>query len=308
MDKHARRGKLGRRQFAGAASAVAGAAVLASPALALAAGEEMDQVGPVPLPRGVVRTPGIRVDSRAREPVYLAAEDADYPAHVVAEVLFWTNIMMEHALFISLMLPGDRLRAPREQARSLQIAFANHHLQARDNVWRGDWLRPLLSQVRTSAADLVTLKRRLARDQASGLLQSLAFPSFLDHVAREGERFIRRIDELDAGQVGQRLDEVVSFWPTIMAEHLGFIAHLLDPTERELVTGAMKRADALHEVRARPLGRLQGSALADEVIDFKTAAEQGVETGAIKSIITPELADHVLREAVKFSDETRRSQ
>ncbi|WP_437587604.1 DUF2935 domain-containing protein [Sorangium sp. So ce1000] len=47
--------------------------------------------------------------------------------------------------------------------------------------------------------------------------------------------------------------------------------------------------------------------MADDVIDFKTAAHQGIETGQIKSIIDPSLADHLLYEAVTFFDEVRRA-
>jgi hypothetical protein len=36
----------------------------------------------------------------------------------------------------------------------------------------------------------------------------------------------------------------------------------------------------------------------DDIIDFKTAAEKGIHTGKIKSIINPALADHVRREAL----------
>jgi hypothetical protein len=47
-------------------------------------------------------------------------------------------------------------------------------------------------------------------------------------------------------------------------------------------------------------------AAAEEIINFKTAAEKGIQTGKIKSIIDPALADHVRREAVKFADELKR--
>ena len=45
----------------------------------------------------------------------------------------------------------------------------------------------------------------------------------------------------------------------------------------------------------------------DDIIDFKTAAEKGIQTGKIKSIIHPALADHVRREALKAADELKRA-
>ena len=46
---------------------------------------------------------------------------------------------------------------------------------------------------------------------------------------------------------------------------------------------------------------------ANEIVDFKTAAEEGIEAGQIRSIIHPTLADHVRREAVKFVDDLKRA-
>ena len=46
---------------------------------------------------------------------------------------------------------------------------------------------------------------------------------------------------------------------------------------------------------------------AETILDFKTDAVRKLETGKIKSIISPILADHVRREAVKFLDELHRS-
>ena len=43
------------------------------------------------------------------------------------------------------------------------------------------------------------------------------------------------------------------------------------------------------------------------ILDFKTAAEKGIATGKIKSIIDPALADHVRREAIKAADDLRRA-
>jgi len=48
-------------------------------------------------------------------------------------------------------------------------------------------------------------------------------------------------------------------------------------------------------------------AAAQEVLDFKTVGEKGIRSGVIKSIIRPELAAHVRREAVRFIDELKRA-
>ncbi|XXX72819.1 DUF2935 domain-containing protein [Sorangium sp. So ce134] len=309
MEKRALQGKLGRRQFAGRAAATAGISLLATPGLALGAGKGADSesVGPISLPEGAAFTPGVYVDHRARKPIYLPGANAGYAAHAVSEVLFWTDQLMEHGMFISLLMPGDRLRGPRSEARQFQMVFAGHFLSARDHGYRDDGLYPLLSSTRASVLQFVEYKRRMQRAQEDGTLKSLVWPLFFDHIAREAERFAGRLDLLANGSAALQSDEVAAFWTTIMADHLEFVAHLLDPQERALVADAKARAEQLYQAHAHRVGTGHLATMADEVIDFKTAAEQGIETGQIKSIIDPSLADHVLREAVRFSDEVRRA-
>ncbi|WP_437964157.1 DUF2935 domain-containing protein [Sorangium sp. So ce260] len=311
MDKRALQGKLGRRQFAGRAAAAAGVSLLATPGLALEPSKGQggcEPIGPLSLPEGSAFTPGVFVDQRAKKPIYLPGMDAGLAGHAVSEVLFWTDIMMEHAMFISLLMPGDHLRAPRSEARQFQLVFAGHFVTARDGGYRDDALSSLLSSTRSSVLQFIEYKRRMQRAQESGALRSLVWPLFFDHLAREAERFAARLELLANGSAALQRDEVAAFWTTIMADHLEFVAHLLDPQERALVADAKARAEQLYQAHTHRVGSGQLATMADEIIDFKTAAEQGIETGQIKSIIDPSLADHVLREAVRFSDEVRRAQ
>ncbi|APR78355.1 Hypothetical protein A7982_03702 [Minicystis rosea] len=310
MKKDSARGKFGRRRFAGGATAALGTSLLATPSLAGAAkasADTIEHVGPIPLPEGIVQTPGIRVDTRAQKPIYLPAADASLAAHAVSEILFWTDQLMEHALFFTLLMPGDRLRAVRQEARQFQLLFAQNFLYARNNAWRDGALAPLLAATQSSVRQLIDYKRRMQRAQESGVLQSLVWPLFFDHVAREAERFATRLQQMAQGNAALQLDEVSSFWTEIMAEHLEFVAHLLDPEERALIAKATAKAEVAHRAHEGHPSRAELVTMADEIIDFKTAAEQGIDTGKIKSIIDPALADHVLREAVKFSDEVKRS-
>ncbi|KYF92650.1 hypothetical protein BE20_46905 [Sorangium cellulosum] len=309
MEKRALQGKLGRRQFAGRAAATAGISLLATPGLAIGAGKGADSesVGPISLPEGAAFTPGVYVDQRARKPIYLPGANAGYAAHAVSEVLFWTDQLMEHGMFIALLMPGDRLRGPRSEARQFQMTFAGHFLSARDRGYRDDGLSSLLLSTRADVLQFIEYKRRMQRAQEAGTLKSLVWPLFFDHIAREAERFADRLALLAQGSAALQSDEVAAFWTTIMADHLEFVAHLLDPQERALVADAKARAEQLYQTHAHRVGSGQLATMADEVIDFKTAAEHGIETGQIKSIIDPSLADHVLREAVRFSDEVRRA-
>ena len=76
-----------------------------------------------------------------------------------------------------------------------------------------------------------------------------------------------------------------------MGEHADFIAHLLDPAERDLIMKAMTTGDAFHKMHEHPpssAGPLERAV--NEIIDFKTTAENGIKMGKIKSIIHPTLA------------------
>ena len=94
-----------------------------------------------------------------------------------------------------------------------------------------------------------------------------------------------------------------------MGEHAIFIAHLLDPQEKLLI----EQAERLHKAFENP-STLRGGGRSDavmkaaeEALDFKTVAEKGIRNGMIKSIIKPELAAHVRREAVRFIDDLKRT-
>ena len=75
----------------------------------------------------------------------------------------------------------------------------------------------------------------------------------------------------------------------------------------------MGQAEKLHKSLVNP-ATLRGTGRSDpvmqaaeEILDFKTVGEKGIRTGMIKSIIRPELAAHVRREALKFIDDLKRA-
>lgn len=225
----------------------------------------------------------------------------------VADSLFWTDIMMEHALFFALLMPGDDLREERAQAQSFQQRFATHLTRLRgENVDRNNY-----AALNRATGDIVRpfidFKHKMQDAQTGGRLHSLVWPLFFEHTAREAERFVSRLDRFSRGETESDRSEVVQFWSLIMAEHSDFIAHLLDPEERDLIRKAFDTSTKFHQLRRQQPVSLQAAhGAAEEIINFKTAAEKGIQTGKIKSIINPALADHVRREAVKFADELKR--
>jgi hypothetical protein len=247
------------------------------------------------------------------KPVYLAeAGTRDPVAHSLAETLFWTDVFMEHAKFFVMLMPGPELAGPRSQAEQFQATFARHVEQARAVALD----RTNFATFNRSTIDLVQpfiqFKRQMQDAQASGRLGSLVWPLFFDHTAREAERLVQRLGHLSRGVVELDRREVSAFWTRITSDHAAFIAHLLDPQEFPLIDKALQTARSFKAMHDQ---QVAGSAVpgdpvlaaAQEVVDFKMAAERGIQTGQIKSIIPLALADHVRREGVKFVDELRRA-
>ena len=240
--------------------------------------------------------------------IVLPQEGATDPISMsVADSLFWTDIMMEHALFFALLMPGDDLKNERAQAQSFQQRFAAHLTRLRNESTDRTNYVALNRATMETVRPFIDFKHRMQEAQTAGRLHSLVWPLFFEHTAREAERFVSRLDRFSRGETETDRSEVVGFWAQIMAEHSDFIAHLLDPDERDLIKKAFATSAKFHDLREQkpvPLQAAQGAA--EEIIDFKTAALKGIETGKIKSIINPALADHVRREAVKFADELKR--
>ena len=251
--------------------------------------------------KGVMARPG------GTKPTYLPeANSKDPVAHSVAENLFWNEQLMEHAVFFVMLMPGPELAAQRAQAEKFKAAFADH-LARSGSVGKGDYKafnKSTIEHVRR----FVDFKHRMRDEQAAGRLKSLVWPTFFDHTAREAEYFAARLERLSAGDVSMDRDRTAEFWTLNMGEHADFVAHLLDPAERALVEKAMKASKdfhALHDMAPAPRDKaIQG---VEDILDFKVAAQQGIEAGKIKSIIHPALADHVRREALKAADDLRRA-
>ena len=255
---------------------------------------------------GADQVAGATTRNGGAKPVYLPAGD-DAVSHSVADTLFWTDQMAEHASFFVMLMPGRELAGPRARAEKFQASFAAQMEKTR--TARLDKTNYVAFNRATAdmTKSLIDFKREMQHAQESGRMRSLVWPLFFDHTAREGERFVRRLDQLSKGDADLDASEVVEFWARIMDEHAEFIAHLLDPQEDALIEKALGSSAAFRELREKRGSKAEADALAKGIIDFKTAAGKGITAGQIKSIIPPALADHVRREAVKFEDELKRA-
>ena len=250
---------------------------------------------------GVVAKPG------GTKPTYLPeAASKDPVAHSIAENLFWNEQMMEHAAFFVMLMPGPELAERRAEAEGFKSTF-NAQLKKSGAIAK-DGYQAFNQSTIDQIKPYVAFQHRMRDEQAAGRLESLVWPTFFDHTARESEYFAARLARLSKGNTSVDPAKAAEFWTLIMGEHASFIAHLLDPAERELVAKAMKTSDAFRQLHGqKPPAKDKAVNAVDDILDFKVAAQKGIETGKIKSIIDPALADHVRREALKAADELRRA-
>jgi len=257
---------------------------------------------------GQARFPGVLVKEGGKKPTYLPEAGSNDPvAHSLAETLFWHEQDMEHAVFFTMLMPGAELAAQRGQAESFRAAFERQLAQARAGLSKDNYRAHNRASIELTRR-FNDFKRRMQAEQTAGRLRSLVWPTFFDHTAREGDYFIARLERLSAGDTSLDRAKAAEFWTLIMGEHAGFIAHLLDPAERELVAKAMKTSDSFHKLHGQnPAPADKAVKAVDDILDFKVAAADGIDAGKIKSIIDPRLADHVRREALKAADDLRRA-
>ena len=273
------------------------------------------RTGPSPFPRvdaGPIRPQavgGAQVGTLngGTKPIYVTRPGSRDPVeHSVADTLFWGEQMMEHAMFFVMLMPGPELARPRGQAEQFQRQFTDHLARLRGSrLDQGNYAAFNETTV-TLTRRLIDYKREMEQAQTSGRYRTLVWPTFFDHTRGEAERFVRRLEQLDRGDTSYQRAEVVPFWSDKMAEHAQFIAHLLDPEERLLIGAAEQTSETFRGLERQP-GSDSVATAVQGIIDFKTAAERGIQTGQIRSIIHPALADHVRREAVRFQDELMRA-
>jgi len=164
---------------------------------------------------------------------------------------------------------------------------------------------------------LVNFKTKVLNEMLSCQIFTYNFPLLIRHIRREALFFIKHLERLQKRRMISTRREIIEeklFWDRIMAEHSLFIAHLLDPTERELIHTANMFANKFFRLRRRVF-KAQNKGIENcklrvlvkkeikatsSIAQFKNTADAGILACKVESIIIPLLADHVLREADHF--------
>src|SRR5918993_843484 len=223
-----------------------------------------------------VTLPGVTTVSDAKKPVFVPAMGSTDPvAHSLAESLFWLDQEFEHTKFFIMHMPSPDLDAQRAQVMQFQNDFTARLNAVRsggaDRSNLATFNRPTIELVRR----FLDAKRMMEKEQEAGRLESLAWPTFFEHVALEGERFANRLEKFSQGRVEMDRSEVVNFWSRIMADHADFVAHLLDPEEKALIQKAMQAAGQWRAVKPGGGSKDKVKDSLDEFIAFMKTAQAG---------------------------------
>jgi hypothetical protein len=253
-------------------------------------------------------------------------KEAEYMANPIVarsldEIKFWSRIMKEHALFLSLGFTHDQKQLITEAQQFIAL------FERIEEKLSGFSINSDLNQVHTfnnevyqAAAAIWGYKRKVLGLTLRCEIISNNYPLLVDHISREAAYFANRLLELNQGKLAPRPEAIIEenvFFLKIMADHAKFIGHLLDPSERKLVEQAREFShdfdklvfQAIDLSSMRPQSETgpilsqfldQNKVSVASLRDFKKTARELIEACRIKSNIHPLLADHTFREAERF--------
>lgn len=242
-------------------------------------------------------------------------------ARSIDEIRFWSRIMKEHALFLSLGFTYEQQQLIDEARQFITVFERIEEKLSRFNV-NSDLrqVQAFNTEVYQAAVAIWSYKRKVLGLTLRCQIRHNNFPLLVDHISREAAYFANRLKELNEGILAPKPDDIIEenvFFLRIMADHAKFIGHLLDPSERKLVEQAREfshdfdqlvfQAIDLNSMRPQSETKPILSQFLDQnkisvasLRDFKKTARDLIEACRIKSNIHPLLADHTFREASRF--------
>jgi hypothetical protein len=226
--------------------------------------------------------------------------------------------MQEHALFIKAGLPCENTDLI-DEAQAFYQEFEGLKVRA-DRVQNDKKFLEVVVDTQEAVREFHHFKHLLLGLVLTCKLAGFNYPLFLDHLAREAEYVLRLLDKMKEGKTpltaATKAQENI-FWLRLMGDHIKFISHLLDPSERNLIRTANDFAQEFDDLYLQ--GRDFASMLQHHsevaafkrfvqdvrvavirVRDFKKAAHDMIGDCRLVGLIPGLLADHVRREADHF--------
>lgn len=188
------------------------------------------------------------------------------------------------------------------------ITKAEMELSGSSNGNYGEWLENIVCNLNSRSYNLleevIKFKRKILRLNLECKVFAGLYPEMQKHLIEEAELYLEILMNLMERRLPKKaLCEELNFWNHIMGEHAEFIDGLLDPSEKDLKESAeefVKLFEMLVEECLKTSENqivLKSLEATVNIRNFKRSATEGLLECKIKSIISPLLADHVLREA-----------
>jgi hypothetical protein len=216
-------------------------------------------------------------------------------------VRFWDRQLSDHALFMVLGLDPQDLK---KTAAELHQKFEDLRAEIPSGAVSSDREAELV----TKSVDLATSLRGFLTEvydrQTDGEWLGWLFPTFVDHIRREGDYFVGKVSASGGGLTGlPGLADETCAWLRFMAEHAIFASHLLDPSEVTLIAQAQALSEKFQSLqegcRDMTPQLLVLSRRAGTLLDLYFT-KTGIGTPQVSSVIHPMLALHVVREGRMF--------
>ena len=172
-------------------------------------------------------------------------------------------------------------------------------------------IRSLNEKAIRATKNLIRFKSRILNDLLTCKIIYNLYPLLIEHIRREAVLFVNILTKLQNNETDIEMNKLIEeeiFWNRIMEEHSEFIRGLLDTTEEELIKVANDFALKYEDLNKEAYNAASNPNLVPAITkkslnltklirDFKTQATQGLLNCDIRSIISPLLGDHVLRES-----------
>lgn len=144
-------------------------------------------------------------------------------ARSLDEIKFWSRIMKEHALFLSLGFTYEQKQLIEEAQQFISLFDRIEEKLSRYNV-NSDLrqVQAFNSEVYQAAAAIWSYKRKVLDLTLRCEIRSNNFPLLIDHISREAAYFANRLKELNEGKLSPSPDAVIQenvFFLKIMADH-----------------------------------------------------------------------------------------
>jgi len=213
------------------------------------------------------------------------------PMTLLEETRFWTNQFSEHLGFLGEMLQGE-LRQEAEARHS-------EYEQMRREAMLLESGEAMADAVEGPTRSLYAFQVELCEMLDAGEWLGFAWPLFCDHITREVELYMHLAygDPPPPGGISAAVSQMGG-------EHALFAASLIDPASQAPSTIAREAGSKLIDMSAKEQTRIRIAgeiALQQTIRAFVETTGLGTPTG-VKSLVSPILRDHVLREQTYYTD------